>query len=57
MVSIVSPGGVGPNISTGMPINDQAMQLLDFSQKLDISLLDNVVGYFYTAVGEEVSAE
>ena len=53
MVSVMSPGG-GVGLS-GVPINDQALQLLDFSQKLDITLLDTVVAFFYTAVGEEVS--
>ena len=35
---------------------DQAMQMLDFSTgKLDIQLLDNVVGRFYNGNGPEVS--
>ena len=34
---------------------DQAMRLLDFSAgKLDIQLLDNVVGRFYNGNGPEV---
>ena len=34
---------------------DQAMQLLDFSKKLDINLLDRVVDCFYNGTGENVS--
>ena len=33
---------------------EQAGQLLDFSQKLDISLLDAVVNCFYSNVGPQV---
>ena len=33
---------------------DQANSLLDFSQKLDISLLDNVINSMYTGHGETV---
>ncbi len=33
---------------------DQASSLLDFSQKLDISLLDNVINSMYTGHGETV---
>lgn len=32
---------------------DQASKLLDFNQKLDIGLLDNIVGCLYTTVGEQ----
>ncbi|CAB1343936.1 unnamed protein product [Coregonus sp. 'balchen'] len=32
-----------------------AQQLLDFSQKLDINLLDNVVNCLYHGVGTQVS--
>ena len=33
---------------------EQASQLLDFTKKLDINLLDNVVGCMYTGVGDQV---
>lgn len=33
---------------------EQAGKLLDFSQKLDIQLLDNVVSSMYSAEGEQV---
>jgi hypothetical protein len=33
---------------------DHAMQLLDFSKKLDINLLDGVVDCFYNGAGEDV---
>lgn len=33
----------------------QAYVLLDFSQKLDINLLDNVVNCMYAGVGDEVN--
>ena len=33
---------------------DQASKLLDFSQKLDINLLDNVVGCLYNGEGPQV---
>lgn len=32
---------------------DQASKLLDFNQKLDITLLDNIVGCMYTGIGEQ----
>ncbi|XP_017879710.1 exportin-1 [Ceratina calcarata] len=32
---------------------EQASKLLDFNQKLDITLLDNIVGCMYTGVGEQ----
>jgi len=32
---------------------EQASKLLDFNQKLDIMLLDNIVGCMYTGIGEE----
>lgn len=34
---------------------DHAMMLLDFSQKLDISLLETVINAFYNSVGPEVT--
>lgn len=34
---------------------DHAMQLLDFSKKLDIGLLDGVVDCFYNGTGDNVS--
>jgi hypothetical protein len=35
-------------------ISEQAMKLLDFNQKLDISLLDSIVGCMYSGIGEQV---
>lgn len=35
-------------------VTEQAMQLLDFSKKLDINLLDRVIECFYNGSGEEV---
>jgi exportin-1 len=32
---------------------EQASKLLDFNQKLDISLLDNIVGCMYSGTGEQ----
>lgn len=32
---------------------EQASKLLDFNQKLDITLLDNIVGCMYTGIGEQ----
>ena len=34
---------------------DHAMMLLDFSQKLDIALLETVINAFYNSVGPEVT--
>ena len=39
---------------TAMATIEQAPQLLDFSQKLDINLLDNVVSWFYMSQGPQV---
>ncbi|XP_070576866.1 exportin-1-like [Ptychodera flava] len=36
-----------------MTLTEQATQLLDFNQKLDINLLDNVVGCLYTGEGAQ----
>ena len=36
-------------------IAEQAMQLLDFSKKLDVGLLDGVVDCFYNGSGDNVS--
>lgn len=33
---------------------EQASKLLDFDQKLDITLLDSVVGCMYSGIGEQV---
>jgi len=38
-------------------LTDQASRLLDFSQKLDIQLLDNVIGFMYTGAGQQVIIE
>jgi len=35
-------------------LTDQATRLLDFSQKLDIQLLDNVIGFMYSGAGQQV---
>ena len=35
-------------------ITEQAMQLLNFTDKLDITLLDSVVHCFYYTMGPEV---
>lgn len=32
---------------------EQASKLLDFNQKLDITLLDNIVGCMYNGIGEQ----
>lgn len=34
---------------------EQASKLLDFDQKLDITLLDTIVGCMYSGAGEQVS--
>ena len=39
---------------TAMATIEHATQLLDFSQKLDITLLDSVVSCFYMAQGPQV---
>ena len=39
---------------TAMATIDHATQLLDFTQKLDITLLDSVVSCFYMAQGPQV---
>lgn len=36
-------------------LTEQASKLLDFSQKLDITLLDNVIGCMYTGIGDQVN--
>lgn len=35
-------------------VTEQAGKLLDFAQKLDITLLDNVVGVMYAGEGAQV---
>lgn len=35
---------------------EQASKLLDFNQKLDITLLDNIVGCMYTGIGDQQRA-
>ena len=47
--------GTNATMSASTPFSDQAMQLLDFSSKLDIALLDSVVTCLYGTVGPEVS--
>lgn len=36
-------------------MTEQVSKLLDFSQKLDITLLENIVGCMYTGTGDQVS--
>ena len=43
----------GLKMSTTMTV-DQASRLLDFNQKLDINLLDSVVGCMLTGIGQQV---
>jgi exportin-1 len=38
-------------------ISEQAMKLLDFNQKLDITLLDSIVGCMYSGIGEQVRVD
>lgn len=35
-------------------MTEQVSKLLDFSQKLDITLLENIVGCMYTGTGDQV---
>lgn len=35
-------------------IAEQASKLLDFNQKLDINLLDHIVGCMYSGIGDQV---
>ena len=35
-------------------ITEHAQKLLDFNEKLDINLLDNIVGCMYTREGQQV---
>ena len=45
-----------PPVAMAETVTQQhGQQLLDFSQKLDISLLDNVVGCLYNGEGQSVS--
>lgn len=45
-----------PPVAMSITVTQQhGQQLLDFSQKLDISLLDNVVGCLYNGEGQSVS--
>lgn len=39
-----------------MALVDHAVRLLDFGEKLDINLLDRVVGALYNGAGEEVGS-
>lgn len=44
-----------PPLPTNMStLGDQASKLLDFTQKLDINLLDNIVGCMYSGEGQQV---
>lgn len=44
----------GLNIFKMATLTEQASKLLDFGQKLDITLLDTVVGCMYTGIGDQV---
>ena len=55
MATLATETPLAPAIAAS-PFADQAMQLLDFSNKLDIQLLDSVVNCFYGSVGPEVSS-
>lgn len=44
-----------PSTAAMGTLADEAAKLLDFNQKLDINLLDNVVTCMYTADGQRVS--
>ncbi len=37
-------------------LTEQAAKLLDFNQKLDINLLDNVVSCMYSGQGQQVTS-
>jgi hypothetical protein len=39
-----------------MALVENAVRLLDFGEKLDIDLLDRVVGALYNGAGEEVGS-
>ena len=39
---------------TSVNLSEEAAKLLDFSQKLDINLLDNIVTMMYTGNGPQV---
>ncbi|KAI5692411.1 hypothetical protein M8J75_016531 [Diaphorina citri] len=43
-------------MATVIPPNEQFKKLLDFNQKLDITLLDNIVECMYTGMGVEQKA-
>ncbi|XP_018302324.1 exportin-1 isoform X3 [Mycetomoellerius zeteki] len=45
--------GYTVKIHTMATLAEQASKLLDFNQKLDITLLDNIVGCMYTGIGEQ----
>jgi len=36
-------------------LTEQARRLLDFDQKLDIQLLDNIIGFMYSGAGQQVT--
>ena len=43
-----------PIVMNSANLSDEVSKLLDFSQKLDINLLDNVVSLMYTGNGTQV---
>ncbi len=43
-------------INMAATLSEQAAKLLDFNQKLDINLLDNVVSCMYAGEGQQVSS-
>jgi len=44
-----------PSTAAMGTLADEAAKLLDFNQKLDINLLDNIVTCMYTSDGQRVS--
>ena len=46
-----------PSTAAMGTLADEAAKLLDFNQKLDISLLDNIVTCMYTGDGQRVSQQ
>lgn len=46
-----------PITMTSVNLSEEAAKLLDFSQKLDITLLDNIVTMMYTGNGPQVFIE
>ena len=49
--------GTAATNSGGSGLAGEAAKLLDFNQKVDISLLDNIIGCMYNGSGEQVSIQ